>query len=141
MSLLVVGLSHRSAPLELLERVSLDEPGSRALAATVTGLDDVTESLILTTCNRTEVYVEALSFHGAVAQVGAALAQQTGVSVPELTPHLYVHYEERAVDHLFALACGLESMALGESEILGQLREALRVGQQHAHLGAALNPL
>lgn len=141
MSVLVVGLSHRSAPLELLERTALDGPRARELAAGVVGLDDVSESLVLTTCNRTEVYAEALSFHGAVAQVGDALARATGVPLTDLTPHLYVHYEERAVDHLFSLACGLESMALGESEILAQLRDALRVGQQDAHLGAVLNPL
>ena len=141
MSLLVVGVSHHSAPLELLERVSLDEARGRALAAGVVGLGDVSETLVLTTCNRTEVYAEALTFHGAVAQVGEALAAETGVDLEELTAHLYVHYEERAVDHLFSLACGLESMALGESEILGQLREALRVGQGDGHLGATLNPL
>ncbi|USQ79564.1 glutamyl-tRNA reductase [Ornithinimicrobium faecis] len=141
MSVLVVGLSHRSAPLELLERVALDGSRSRELAAGVVGLDDVSESLVLTTCNRTEVYADALSFHGAVAQVGDALAQATGVALAELTPHLYVHYEDRAVDHLFSLACGLESMALGESEILGQLREALRAGQEGAHLAGVLNPL
>lgn len=141
MSVLVIGLSHRSAPLELLERTALDGPRARELAAGVVGLDDVSESLVLTTCNRTEVYAEALSFHGAVAQVGDALARATGVPLTDLTPHLYVHYEERAVNHLFSLACGLESMALGESEILGQLRDALRVGQREAHLGAVLNPL
>lgn len=141
MSLLVVGISHRSAPLELLERVALDEVRARTHATGVVGLDDVSETLVLTTCNRTEVYAEALTFHGAVAQVGAALAEETGVDLQELTPHLYVHYEERAVDHLFSLACGLESMALGESEILGQLRDSLRAGQDDAHLGAVLNPL
>lgn len=141
MSLLVVGISHRSAPLELLERVSLDGPGASDLATGVAGLEDVSEALVLTTCNRTEVYADVLGFHGAVAQVGHAIATMTGVTLDELTEHLYVHYEDRAVDHLFSLACGLESMALGESEILGQLREALRVGQQRAHLGAQLNPL
>jgi len=141
MSLLVVGVSHRSAPLELLERVSLDETRSRGLAADVVGLEDVSEALVLTTCNRTEVYAEALSFHGAVSQVGHALATMSGVELDELTEHLYVHYEDRAIHHLFSLACGLESMALGESEILGQLREALQVGQQRAQLGTVLNPL
>lgn len=141
MSLLVVGISHRSAPLELLERASLDGSRARHLAAGVVGLEDVGEALVLTTCNRTEVYVEALSFHGALAQVGGALAAATGVDLPELTEHLYVHYEDRAVDHLFSLACGLESMALGESEILGQLRETLAVGQRTSTVGAALNPL
>lgn len=141
MSLLVVGVSHRSAPLELLESVSLDQAGSRTLAVDLVGLEDVRESLVLTTCNRTEVYADALTFHGAVAQVGAALAEKTGVDLEALTPHLYVHYEDRAVHHLFSLACGLESMAVGESEILGQLRTALRAGQRDAHLGAALNPL
>ncbi|WP_256841405.1 glutamyl-tRNA reductase [Ornithinimicrobium cryptoxanthini] len=141
MSLLVVGISHRSAPLELLEQVSLDGARSSALATGVAGLEDVNEALVLTTCNRTEVYADVLGFHGAVAQVGRAIATSSGVPLDVLTDHLYVHYEDRAVDHLFSLACGLESMALGESEILGQLREALRTGQEHAQLGAQLNPL
>ena len=141
MSLLVVGVSHRSAPLDLLERASLDGPRALHLASGVVGLDDVGEALVLTTCNRTEVYVEALSFHGAVAQVGGALAAATGVDLTELTEHLYVHYEDRAVDHLFSLACGLESMARGESEIRGQRRQTLRVGQRSSHAGAVLNPL
>lgn len=141
MSLLVIGLSHQSAPLELLERVALDGGGADALATGVIGADDITEAVILSTCNRTEVYAEAMTFHGAVAQVGEALAQVTGVPVGELTDYLYVHYEDRAVDHLFSLACGLESMALGESEVLAQLREALASGQRRAHLGRVLNPL
>lgn len=141
MSLLVVGLSHRTAPLELLERVSLDGAGEDALATGVIGAGDVSEAVVLTTCNRTEVYAEAMTFHGAVAQVGEALEQATGIPIEELTDYLYVHYEDRAVDHLFSLACGLESMALGESEILGQLRGALDSGQRRAHLGGVLNPL
>lgn len=141
MSLLVVGISHRSAPLELLEQVSLDGARSSDLATGVSGLEDVNEALVLTTCNRTEVYADVLGFHGAVAQVGHAIATMSGVPLEVLTDHLYVHYEDRAVDHLFSLACGLESMALGESEILGQLREALQAGQERAHLGAQLNPL
>lgn len=141
MSLIVVGVSHRSAPLEMLEQVALDAEQANVLAGEVAGLEDVRESLVLTTCNRTEVYADALTFHGALAQVGAALAERTGVTVADLTPHLYVHFEDRAVHHLFSLACGLESMALGETEILGQLRTALADAQSGHHLGGALNPL
>src|SRR5690606_41789060 len=124
MSLLVVGVSHRSAPLELLERVSLDETRSRGLAADVVGLEDVSEALVLTTCNRTEVYAEALSFHGAVSQVGHALATMSGVELDELTEHLYVHYEDRAIHHLFSLACGLESRS--EERRVGKERRGRR---------------
>ena len=141
MSVLVVGLSHHSAPMDLLERAALDRAASDDLAARVHGGDHVVESLVLSTCNRTEVLVEADTFHGALAEVGEALCAVTGLSRDELMPHLYVHYDERAVWHLFSLACGLDSMAVGESQILGQLRGALAAAQGQRRLGAVLNPL
>lgn len=141
MSVLVVGLSHRTAPMELLERGALDADAARDLAARLHEDDHVEESLVLATCNRLEVVVEAGTFHGAVVRVGDVLTETLGVSRDELTPHLYVHYDERAVAHLFELACGLDSMAVGESQILGQLRDALREGQRDERVGPALNPL
>lgn len=139
MTLLVIGLSHHTAPIELLESVAAVDP--RALAQQVTGSAAVTESLVLSTCNRLEVYADAVTFHGAVAAIGEALALGTGVSREELTAHLYVHYEDRAVAHVFGVACGLDSMAVGEAQILGQLREALHAAQRLGTLGSSLNAL
>jgi glutamyl-tRNA reductase len=138
-SLLVIGLSHRTAPIALLEAVAGAHVG--ALADRVAAADAVGESVVLVTCNRLEVYAEALTFHGAVAAIGEALAEVTGVDRAELTAHLYVHFEDRAVAHAFSVAAGLESMAVGEAQILGQLRDALRTGQRAGTLGESLNSL
>lgn len=141
MSVLVVGMSHRTAPIELLERAALGAQGARELAARLHTHEHVAESLVLATCNRLEVVVEADTFHGALVGVGEALSEATGLTRDELTEHVYVHYDDRAVAHLFELACGLDSMAVGESQILGQLRDALAQAQEDGRLGAGLNPL
>ena len=141
MSVLVVGLSHRTAPLSLLERASLDAPAVGALGDDLRGGDHVAEAVVLATCNRLEVYADVSKFHGGVADVSAALAARTGVPLDQLVDHLYVHYEDRAVAHLFAVACGLDSMAVGESQILGQVRRALRHAQQAGTAGRVLDLL
>lgn len=141
MSVLVVGVSHHSASFDLLERVALDEAGADQLARRVHSAGHVEEAMVLATCNRLEVVVEATAFHGALTEIGELLGQLSGLDRDELTPHLYVHHDERAVAHLFTLACGLDSMALGESQILGQLRSAFASAQRGARLGPALNPL
>ncbi|WP_130012706.1 glutamyl-tRNA reductase [Serinicoccus sediminis] len=141
MSALVVGLSHRSAPISLLEQVVLDDDAAERLAARLRAGDHVDEALVLSTCNRLEVVVEAGTFHGALEEIGAALTELGGLTRDQLTEHLFVHYDDRAVAHLFELACGLDSMAVGESQVLGQLRQALAQAQRHGHLGASLNPL
>ena len=139
MSLLVIGLSHRTAPIALLEAVAGAPTG--ALAHRVSASDAVGESVILSTCNRLEVYAEALTFHGAVAAIGESLADVSGVDRAELTAHLYVHFEDRAVAHAFSVAAGLDSMAVGEAQVLGQLRDALRAGQRAGTVGESLNSL
>lgn len=141
MSVVVLGLSHRSAPIELLEAVALDSVRTAALGTAVRGGENVNEAVILATCNRVEVYAEAVTFHGAVAEISDALAASSGVPLAELREHLYVHYEERAIAHAFSVACGLESMAVGEGQILGQLREALRSAQERGQAGVSLNAL
>jgi glutamyl-tRNA reductase len=137
----VLGLSHRSAPIALLEAVALDPVRAAALAIEVRRGENVTETLVLATCNRVEVYADVVTFHGAVAEIGDALAAASGVPLEELREHLYVHYEDRAVSHVFSVACGLESMAVGEGQILGQLRMALRSAQQRGQAGGALSAL
>jgi glutamyl-tRNA reductase len=138
-SLLVIGLSHRTAPIALLEAVAGAPVG--ALAHRVAASDAVGESVVLTTCNRLEVYAEAVTFHGAVAAIGESLAAVTDVDRTTLSSHLYVHYEDRAVAHAFSVAAGLDSMAVGEAQVLGQLRDALRAGQRAGTVGESLNSL
>ncbi len=141
MSLVVVGMSHHTASVELLEQVVLGADGDARLSAVLDRSEQVSEHLLLSTCNRVEVYAEAMAFHGAVTDISEALAQVTGVPIDELRDHLYVHYEDRAVAHLFSVASGLDSVAVGESQILGQLREALQLAQRTDHLGSSLSSL
>ncbi len=139
MSVLVIGLSHHTAPIALLEAVA--GASSADLAARVLAGDAVSEAVVVVTCNRLEVYAEALTFHGAVAAIGESLAAASRVPLGELSTHLYVHYEDRAVAHAFSVACGLDSMAVGETQILGQLRDALRCAQRMGTVGESLNSL
>ena len=141
MSYLVVGVSFRSADLGLLERVALDGDAATKLALAVQGAEAVTESAVVATCNRTEIYADVERFHAGMDEVTAVLADITGVPLAELAQHLYVHFEEGAVAHLFQVAVGLDSMVVGESQIVGQIKEALRVGQDLETVGSALNPL
>lgn len=141
MSVLVVGLSHRSAPLALLERAALAADAAGQLAATLARHDEIVGALVLATCNRLEVYAGAASFHGALSAVTQALTAATGIPRAELIEHLYVHYEDRAIAHVFEVTTGLDSMALGESQILGQMRDALRVAQRTGALSPALREL
>jgi glutamyl-tRNA reductase len=140
-SVLVVGLSHKSAPVSILERarVSGDELGK--LLADVAHLPDVAETFVISTCNRVEVYAHIGRFHGAVSGICDLLSRYSGLSASELTSCLYVHYEDRAVQHLLAVASGLDSMVVGEDQILGQVRSALNLARSHRTLGRVLGDL
>src|SRR4051812_26777193 len=141
MSLLAIGLSHRTAGLSLLERAALSPDAARELATVALRGEHVSESLVLATCNRVEVYAEVTTFHGGLSDLGEALCGVTGLQLDELKDHLYVHYGDRAVTHLFSVACGLDSMAVGESQVLGQLRQALRAAHDAGDPGRVLEPL
>jgi glutamyl-tRNA reductase len=141
MSLLVIGLSHRSAGLPLLERVALDSTAAGHLSSLARLGEHVEEVVTLATCNRVELYADVATFHGGLSDLGSTLATVTGVPLDELTPHLYVHYEDRAVAHLFTVVCGLDSMAVGEGQILGQVRHALRAAQESGDVGRVLDEL
>lgn len=138
MSLLVVGLSHRSAPAELLERAALTGDRGAQLDAVLRAGEHVNEWMIVSTCNRVEIYGEVATFHGAVTQMSESLCAVTGLGLDELGDSLYAHFEERAVAHLFSVAAGLDSLAVGESQILAQLRTSLHDGREHGHLGSSL---
>ncbi|MGP3637438.1 glutamyl-tRNA reductase [Streptomyces sp. 24-1644] len=141
MSLLVVGLSHRSAPVSVLERASLAAETQAKLLQDTLAAEPATEAAVLATCNRIELYADVDKFHAGVAELSTLLAQHSGVGLDELTPYLYVHYEDRAVHHLFSVACGLDSMVVGEGQILGQIKDALALGQELHTAGRLLNDL
>jgi glutamyl-tRNA reductase len=141
MSVLVVGMSHKTGPVELLERLALDDEGAGKLATDLLDTEHVTEAVVLSTCNRVEVYVEVDRFHGSVEDVSRLLSDRAGSPTADVVPHLLVHYDEAAVAHLFSVAAGLDSMVVGESQILGQVRAALRRAQELGSVGPALNVL
>ncbi|MFC4562679.1 glutamyl-tRNA reductase [Nocardiopsis mangrovi] len=141
MSVLAVGLSHRSSPVALLERVALDGRTRLEVMSEMAQAPSVNEVLMVSTCNRTEIYADVDKFHPAVAAITELLSWRTGVALSELSQHAYVHYEERAVQHLFSVTCGLDSMVVGEGQILGQVRNALKDAQAGGSLGRVLNDL
>jgi glutamyl-tRNA reductase len=141
MSVLVVGLSHKSAPLGILERAVVSGDSLVKLLRDVSQAPNVAGAFIVSTCNRAEVYAEVDKFHAGVSVICDLLARHSGIPHSELTPHLYVHYEDRTVQHLLAVTCGLESMVVGESQILGQVRQALAVAREQGTLSRGLGEL
>ena len=124
MSVLVVGISHRSAPVSLLERITVGLGSTPDVLTELRASEPVGEAVVLATCNRVEVYADTEGFHAGVDAVSDLLSRLSGVPLDDLKRHLYVHWEGQAVLHLFQVACGLDSMVIGESQILGQLRRA-----------------
>ncbi|MGI9063425.1 MAG: glutamyl-tRNA reductase [Pseudonocardiaceae bacterium] len=124
MSLLVVGLSHHSAPVGVLERAMVQAEDRPKVLAELLECPNVSEAVLLSTCNRVEVYAVVATFHGGLADVSGVLTRQAGAEVVALADHLYVHYAGAGVEHLFRVAAGLDSMVVGEPQILGQLRAA-----------------
>jgi glutamyl-tRNA reductase len=141
MTVLVVGLSHRSAPVEVLERAAVSAADVPKLVGEMVRGEHVSEVMLVSTCNRVEVYAVVDAFHGGLADVSAVLERHTGMPLPELTEHVYVHYAGSAVQHLFAVAAGLDSMVVGEAQILGQLREAYSAAAGAGTVGRVLHEL
>jgi len=140
-SVLVVGLSHKSAPVSVLERAAVSGDTLGKLLHDVAGLPDIAETFVISTCNRVEVYAEVDRFHAGVAGVCELLSRHSGIPAHELTTNLYVHYEDRAVQHLLAVSSGLESVVVGEDQIIGQVRSALKLADDQGTLGRSLRDL
>ena len=141
MPVFVIGANFRSAPLELLERLAVDAERRPKALAGLLDLEHVHEAVIVSTCNRVEVYTAISRFHSAAGDVRRFLADLHGLPVEELADHLYDYYEERAVQHLFAVASGVDSMVVGEAQILGQVREAFQAAQAERTAGPVLSSL
>ena len=141
MSVLVVGLSHKSAPIATLERAAVGGDALGKLLSDIVRLPDVAETFVISTCNRVEVYADIDRFHGAVAGICQLLSQHSAIPSADLTASLYVHYEDRAEQHLLAVASGLDSMVIGEDQIIGQVRTAIKVAEEHGTMGRVLRDL
>jgi glutamyl-tRNA reductase len=137
-SVLVVGLSHKSAPVPVLERAALSAEDLPKLLRDLHQTGDVAGTFVISTCNRVEVYADVDRFHGSVAAVCELLSRYSGIPTQELTGYLYVHYEDRAVKHLLNVAAGLDSMVVGEGQIIGQVRTALNTARAAGTLGRVL---
>jgi glutamyl-tRNA reductase len=140
-SLLAVGVSHQTAPVALLEQFAMGADDTVKALHELVGSDHVSEAIVLATCNRVEVFAEVDRFHGGVTDVSRVLARQAGATVEELSPYVTVHYEDQAVAHLFTVAAGLDSMVVGETQVLGQLRNAYAIAREQGTVGRAMHPV
>ena len=141
MSVLLFGVSHRSAPVSVLEQLSTDESDQAKIVDQVLQSSLVTEAMVLSTCNRVEVYAVVEAFHGGLSVIGQVLSEHSGMSLNDLTKYAYVRYAEAAVEHLFAVASGLDSAVIGEQQVLGQVRRAYAAAETNHTVGRILHEL
>jgi glutamyl-tRNA reductase len=141
MHIAVVGLSHRTAPVEIRERLSIAEQTMEDSLQKLRADEQVLEASILSTCNRLEIYTLLRHPEQGVSAVGSFLSDHSGLDLGELTPHLFTFHHEEAVGHLMRVAAGLDSLVLGEGQILSQVKKMYRLGQEHRSIGPILNRL
>jgi glutamyl-tRNA reductase len=141
MSVLLFGVSHRSAPVSVLEQLSTEESDQAKIVDQVLQSSLVTEAMVLSTCNRVEIYAVVEAFHGGLSVIGQVLADHSGMSLHDLTKYAYVRYAEAAVEHLFAVASGLDSAVIGEQQVLGQVRRAYAAAEANHTVGRTLHEL
>jgi glutamyl-tRNA reductase len=141
MHIAVVGLSHRTAPVEIRERLSIAEQTMEDSLQKLRADEQVLEASILSTCNRLEIYTLLRHPEQGVSAVGSFLSDHSGLDLGELTPHLFTYHHEEAVGHLMRVAAGLDSLVLGEGQILSQVKKMYRLGQEHRSIGPILNRL
>jgi glutamyl-tRNA reductase len=141
MSILVVSVSHKSTSVSHLSQLALEPPAAAKLAEQLIGSEHIDEAVVLSTCNRTELYASVTRFHGALDDATQVLADVAGLRGSELRSLCAVFFDEGAVAHAFSVASGLDSLVIGESQILGQVKSALTLGQSHQTVGPVLNSL
>jgi len=141
MTVLVVGLSHRTAPVSVLEKAAVASDDVSKILDELHGTEAIGEVMLLSTCNRIEIYADVQRFHPGEIELRNVLARHSGLAMTELADHLYVHFAEAAAEHLFTVAAGLDSMVIGESQILGQLRTAYATGVELGTVGSVLHDL
>lgn len=141
MNLLVVGASYRTAPVAMLERLAVAEADLGTILDRLLAQPYVGEAVVVSTCNRVEVYAAVSGFHGGLGDICAVLAARAGCAPGDLANHLYVHYDAAAVEHVFRVAAGLDSMVIGEAQILGQIRDAYHTASSAEATGRLLHEL
>ena len=141
MSVLLVGMSHRSAPVALLERLSMDANVQHGAATALIKQPSLSEAMIISTCNRLEVYTVTSAFHSGVEDVMRVLGEVSGVDVADLRRYLYVRYSDAAAEHIFTVTSGLDSMVVGEQQIIGQVRTAYVDAAERGTVGPNLHSL
>ena len=141
MHIAVIGLSHRTAPVEIRERLSIPDQTMEASLQKLRADDEVLEASILSTCNRLEIYALLRHPEQGISAVGRFLSSHSGLEVEELSPHLFTFHHEEAIAHLLRVAAGLDSLVLGEGQILSQVKKMVRLGQEHQSIGPILNRL
>jgi glutamyl-tRNA reductase len=140
-SIVVIGINHRTSPVGLLEKVAIPDTAMPKALHNLSVRDDIREVVVLSTCNRTEVYAIAERFHGAYDDIRDFFCETSGLPGEDITPHLYSQHDEAAVSHLFDVAAGLDSAVLGETEIVGQVRDAWERAMNEGVSRSSLNLL
>ena len=141
MHIMVVGLNYRTAPVEIRERLTFDENNLRDAMQNLQNKKSILENIIISTCNRTEIYAVVDQLHTGRYYIKEFLADWFGMEQSEFSPYLFVYEQDGAVEHLFKVACGLDSMVLGETQILGQVRTSFLIGQEENTTGTVFNHL
>ena len=141
MSIVVLGVNYHTSPVTLLEKVMIPVPAMSEALRVLSNHSDIREVVVLSTCNRTEVYAVAERFHAAHTDILEFLCETSGLSADEITPHLYSQFDDDAVVHLFEVAAGIDSAVLGETEIVGQVRDAWDFAMKQGTSRSTLNLL
>jgi len=141
MHIAVVGLSHRTAPVEVREKLSIPEQTMESSLQTLRDHEQVLEASILSTCNRLEIYTLVQHPELGMSAVREFLSGHSGLPTDDLTPHLFTYHHQDAVAHLLRVSAGLDSLVLGEGQILSQVKKMMRLGQEHKSIGPILNRL
>ena len=139
MSLVVIGINNRTMPLDLFERFAIQDDGLPKAIADVIARRNVSEAIVLSTCNRLEVYVYAEKFHGAYQDVRDFLTETAGVAPEEFNDYLYAHYEHEAISHLFSVTSGLDSAIVGENQVQHQVKVAWERAREEGACGTVIN--
>ncbi len=141
MSIVVLGVNYHTSPVTLLEKVMIPVPAMSEALRVLSSHSDIREVVVLSTCNRTEVYAVAERFHAAHTDILEFLCETSGLSADEITPYLYSQFDDDAVVHLFEVAAGIDSAILGETEIVGQVRDAWDFAMKQGTSRSTLNLL
>jgi len=139
MNIIVVGLSHHTAPLEIREKLAFESNGIESPLRELTALPDISEGIIVSTCNRVEVYAVTHDIAGGIARIKRFLADFHHIPFSELETHLYGYHGEKAVRHVFRVAASLDSLVVGEPQILGQIKAAYGYAAEYGTSGLILN--